>query len=35
MTPCGTVSNIIFGILVDGYISAVDGYRIKSDDRGK
>ena len=35
MTPHGTVSNRIFGILVDGYISAVDGYRKKSDDRGK
>ena len=29
------VSNRIFGILVDGYISAVDAFRKKSDDRGK
>ena len=35
MTPCGTVLNRIFGILVDSYISAVDGYRKKSDDQGK
>jgi hypothetical protein len=35
MTSGGTVSNRMFGILVDGYISAVDGYRKKSDDRGK
>ena len=35
MTSGGTVSNRMFGILVDRYISAVDGYRKKSDDRGK
>jgi len=31
----GRVSNRIFGILVEGYISAVGAYRNKSDGRGK
>jgi hypothetical protein len=30
-----TVSNRIFGILVDGYMSAINAYRKKSDERGK
>ena len=35
MTYCTSVLNRIFGILVEGYISAVSAYRKKSDGRGK
>ena len=35
MTDCVTVSNRIFGILLDGYIFAVDAYWKKSEEQGK